>query len=268
MHQQLQGIDFKAGAYSEFAAALSECSPLTLGFLASTEAVDDVPCYCFCPCSKQMASWRAEKLADSEDLLFQDVTKCRDQQFTPEGLEEHCNAIMRNSGDLESRFLHGMVHKYLEALFGQSHAAFQIQAIDHSHSVVALETDVSPDFEPVPDKRSDTNEEFECMKQVRWSISCCTGREDLLGFASDIHPGVENQLNTQLLEKLEVAEKTRQQMEAKSAEASATASSYEKELRLLRERIDELSVVSYENVAEIAYMSPSQQHPIRSRTKI
>lgn len=120
----MQGHDFKAGAYSEFTAALSDCPPLTVGFLAQTDGVVNVPWYCFCPCSAQMEPWRSEKLAGTEEIL--DVKKCADQQFTPEELEQHCRSTMTTSGDPESRFLHGMVHKYLESLFAKSHSAFAV----------------------------------------------------------------------------------------------------------------------------------------------
>jgi hypothetical protein len=136
LKQKIQGIDFKAGAYSEFAAALSDCPPLTLGFLANDKGdmkSPDFACFCFCPCSKQMAPWRAEKLSDTEEVLYQDVIRCKDRQFTPEGLEEHCRIVMNTSRDLESRFLHGMVHKYLESLFGRNHAAFKVSVPEPDH---------------------------------------------------------------------------------------------------------------------------------------
>ena len=165
LHRKLQGTDVKASAYSGFTAALSDCAPLTLGFLAESEA-----CHCFCPCSQQMGPWSAEKLASSEAVLYEGVLKCQDQQFTPEGLEQHCRDVMSNSTDSESRFLHGMIHKYLKSLFGQGHAAFKGPASEHGddQAVVEEAKEEIPTAASLPARGTIHNSaEMDRLKQVR-----------------------------------------------------------------------------------------------------
>ena len=132
--RQAEGEDVKFTYCCYFAAALSDCPAVTTGFFA-----DPLRGFCFCPCSAQMGVWRSHRLSEKEEtVLFGEILKCSNQQFSPEELLQHCQDTMENSVDLNSRFLHSVVYKYLESLVGESHEAFDFPITENNKYVLPL----------------------------------------------------------------------------------------------------------------------------------
>jgi hypothetical protein len=125
--------DPKQSDYLEFAAALKDFPALTTGFLVCPTASENdgdkktvMEC-CFCPCSAQMGPWRAAHLQKLEESVFNTIPKCDNKKLSPKALVEHCESVVNSCNDSESLFLHEVVHKYLEFLFGErglAHSAF------------------------------------------------------------------------------------------------------------------------------------------------
>ena len=95
----------------KFFKNLATCLPLTTGF--DIEGSTDIK-YCYCPCGKDLANWRAEdenvnKLLDKEDVKIHDGKKPK--VFVPIGLMDHLKKI---GG---SCILHFGTWNYIEKLY-------------------------------------------------------------------------------------------------------------------------------------------------------
>lgn len=262
LQQELQGIYVKAGAYSEFAASLSDCPALTSGFLASDNSIS----FCFCPCSDQMEAWSVERLAETEEILYDGMEKCESQQLSPRGLVEHCRSTSNASGDLESRFLHGIIHKYLESVIGPSHEALRTQAVERNDTAAEKDTPDSISTPKTAPKNSngvngaigyllEGEELFQKLELAHNSrrqleanteaSDCTAGHEEELTKLQEQVIKLEA-VNTQLKYNVKLAEDSRLKLETKNREASVTLAEHKEQLHELQEMVKEVENINTE----------------------
>ncbi|CAB9509835.1 expressed unknown protein [Seminavis robusta] len=252
--------DPKATYCSYFAAALSHCPALTTAFYADDESSQS----CFCPCSAQMGSWRSHRLsAKEEKVLFGETVKCESRQFTPVQLLEHCHETTQKSDDTDSRFLHSVVHKYLEALFGETHEAFdslaekqkaemeaakQADAVTVSKELVEELDQLRAELERVKASNNELTDQLkvaaeQTMVHEAKSIATTASVEAQAAQIKDLTDASRELAtsNQELLEKLKAAEENGQSFEAKNAQLTKTTEEQSRELQDLKEASQSLA---------------------------